>query len=348
MVELQKQIGRYEVVRQIGVGAMGRVLLAHDPVLDRQVAIKILRADLAIAPDVREGLIIRMRHEARAAARVTHPHLVVLHDMGEDEGVGLYLVFEYLEGPTLKQRLKEARLTGKQAARVGRELGSALTFAHERGVLHRDIKPDNIILTPIGAKIADFGIARVPDSTLTHTGGLLGTPAYSAPETFRESKFSPSSDQFSFAATMYEAISGERAFPGDDAVSVASKIASDEVPPFAEPKGFSRELDTVLARGLAKSPLRALRELRSAGHRPGAGAPLARPLQGRRENFEVERAPSHHRARALSTVQPSLGAVPRSGQGGTSPRRGEAPLARAPRWHGGGGPAGVARSRLLP
>ncbi len=252
--ELPKSIGRYEVVRQIGVGAMGRVLLARDPVLERHVAIKLLRDDLAIASDVRDGLIVRMRHEARAAARVTHPHLVVLHDMGEDEGIGLYLVFEYLEGPTLKQRLSDRRLSARQGARLAKELGGALTFAHDKGVLHRDVKPENIILTLTGAKLADFGIARVPDSTLTHTGGLLGTPAYSAPETFRDGKFSPASDQFSLAATLYEALSGSRAFPGDDAVSVASKIANDPPAPFAETKGYATELDRVLERGLAKTP----------------------------------------------------------------------------------------------
>ncbi len=252
--ELPKSIGRYEVVRQIGVGAMGRVLLARDPVLERHVAIKLLRDDLAIATDVRDGLIIRMRHEARAAARVTHPHLVVLHDMGEDDGIGLYLVFEYLEGPTLKQRLLDRRLSARQGARLAKELGGALTFAHDKGVLHRDVKPENIILTLTGAKLADFGIARVPDSTLTHTGGLLGTPAYSAPETFRDGKFSPSSDQFSLAATLYEALSGSRAFPGDDAVSVASRIANDPPAPFAETKGYATELDRVFERGLAKTP----------------------------------------------------------------------------------------------
>jgi eukaryotic-like serine/threonine-protein kinase len=241
-------------VREIGMGAMGRVLLARDAVLERHVAIKVLRDDLSIAADVREGLLVRMRHEARAAARVTHPHLVVLHDMGEDDEVGLYLVFEYLEGPTLKQRLAEGRLSARQAARMARELGSALSFAHERGVLHRDVKPENIILSPTGAKITDFGIARVPDSTLTHAGGLLGTPAYSAPETFRESRFSHHSDQFSLAATLYEAISGERAFPGDDAVSVASKIANDPPAPFAADLRYPDDLDAALLRGMAKNP----------------------------------------------------------------------------------------------
>ncbi len=252
--ELPKQIGRYEIVRQIGAGAMGRVVLARDPILGRHVAIKILRDDLAIASDVRDALLVRMRHEARAAARVTHPNLVIIHDMGEDDALGLYLVFEYLEGPTLKQRISEGRLSARQAARIARELGAALSYAHDHGVLHRDVKPENIILSPTGTKLTDFGIARVPDSTLTHAGGLLGTPAYSAPETFRDGKFSPESDQFSLAATLYEAIRGERAFPGDDAVSVASKIANDPPAPFAEDLRYPPELDEILLRGLAKSP----------------------------------------------------------------------------------------------
>ncbi|WP_437594033.1 protein kinase domain-containing protein [Sorangium sp. So ce1000] len=251
---LPAALGRYHVQRLLGEGAMGRVLLAHDPLLDRDVALKHLRDDLRIPRDVREQLIVRMRHEARAAARVTHPNLVTLHDVGEDPDFGLYLVFEYVEGPTLKQHLLERPLSAAQAARLARELGEALTIAHRAGIVHRDIKPENIILSTKGGKIADFGIARIPDSTLTHQGGLMGTPAYSAPETFRVGKFSPESDQFSLAAVMYEAISGSRAFPGDDAVSVASKIASDEPPPIAKELGLPPSLDQVLARGLSKRP----------------------------------------------------------------------------------------------
>ncbi|WP_438011395.1 protein kinase [Sorangium sp. So ce321] len=251
---LPAALGRYHVQRLLGEGAMGRVLLAHDPVLDRDVALKHLRDDLRIPRDVREQLIVRMRHEARAAARVTHPNLVTLHDVGEDPDFGLYLVFEYVEGPTLKQHLLERPLSAAQAARLARELGEALTIAHRAGIVHRDIKPENIILSAKGGKIADFGIARIPDSTLTHQGGLMGTPAYSAPETFRAGKFSPESDQFSLAAVMYEAISGQRAFPGDDAVSVASKIASDVPPPVARELGVPPSLDQVLARGLSKRP----------------------------------------------------------------------------------------------
>jgi serine/threonine protein kinase len=251
---LPATVGRYEVRGLVGEGSMGRVLLAHDPVLDRDVAVKHLRSDLKIPRDVRAGLLTRMRHEARAAARVAHPNLVVLHDMGEDDAVGLYLVFEYVEGLTLKQRIAEGRLPPAEVARLARELGSGLSVAHDAGILHRDVKPENVILARYGGKIADFGIARIPDSTLTHQGGLMGTPAYSAPETFRAGKFSPASDQFSLATTLYEALSGERAFPGDDAVSVAARIAHESADAFAATIGLPAAVDVVFARALARKP----------------------------------------------------------------------------------------------
>ncbi len=247
-------IGRYEVVRVLGQGAMGRVLLARDPVLNRDVAIKILRDDLGLPPEVLTGLTVRMRHEAQAAARVSHPNIVTLHDMGEDARVGIYLVFEYVQGQNLKERLKLDRLPPAQVARLARELGAALSLAHLAGVLHRDVKPENVILSATGAKIADFGIARVPDSTLTRTGSLIGTPAYCAPEALAAGSFSPESDQFSFAATLYEAASGERAFPGDDALGVATKVQTDEPRNVARKVNLPDELDDILLRGMNKSP----------------------------------------------------------------------------------------------
>jgi len=262
---LPAQIGRYRIERLLGRGAMGRVLLAHDPVLDRSVAIKLLRDDLNIPPEQHEALLHRMRQEARASARVSHPNIVALHDMGEDPALGLCLVFEYAEGPTLKERLLRGALGPEAAARLAREVGDALTAAHAAGVLHRDIKPENIILTPTGAKIADFGIARVPDSTLTRDGGLLGTPAYSAPECIETGRFSPLSDQFSLAATLYEAVSGRRAFPGEDAIAVATRITNDEPPRIAELSGLDPHVDDVLARGLAKNPEARFEDARALG-----------------------------------------------------------------------------------
>jgi serine/threonine protein kinase len=234
-------------------------------VLDRSVAIKLLRDDLDIPPEQHEALLHRMRQEARASARVSHPNIVSLHDMGEDPELGLCLVFEYAEGLTLKERLLKSPLGPEAAAKLAREVGDALTTAHSAGVLHRDIKPENIILTPTGAKIADFGIARVPDSTLTRDGGLLGTPAYSAPECIETGKFSPLSDQFSLAATLYEAVSGQRAFPGEDAIAVATRITNEDPPPIAEFAGVDAHVDAVLARGLAKDPAARYEDARALG-----------------------------------------------------------------------------------
>nr|MCU0687035.1 serine/threonine protein kinase [Polyangiaceae bacterium] len=253
---LPPTVGRYEVVRLLGQGAMGRVVLARDGVLGRDVALKVLRPDLDISAEVRAGLVTRMRHEAQAAARVSHPNLVTLHDMGEDPAVGLYLVFEYVSGANLKERLRSGRLPPHQAARLARELGSALTVAHAAGVLHRDVKPENVMLSPTGAKLADFGIAKIPDSTLTRAGSLVGTPAYCAPEALASGLFSPESDQFSLAVTLYEAISGERAFPGDDAVGVAAKIAIEDARPIARRCALPDEVDVVLFRGMQKDPAR--------------------------------------------------------------------------------------------
>jgi serine/threonine-protein kinase len=195
-----------------------------------------------------------MRQEARASARVNHPNIVALHDMGDHPELGLFLVFEYIRGETLKDRLERGPVGPAAVARLAREVGSALATAHAAGVLHRDIKPENIMLCPTGAKVADFGIARVPDSTLTFGGGLLGTPAYSAPEALSDAKFSPQSDQFSFAATLYEALSGRRAFPGDDAMAVAARIQTEDPPRIAAACGVDVHVDTILARGLLKYP----------------------------------------------------------------------------------------------
>lgn len=252
--QLPPLIGRYHVIRLIGQGAMGRVLLAHDPVLDRDVAVKLLREDLGLTREQRRALLDRMRQEARASARVSHPHIIALYDMGEDESLGLYLVFEYAAGTTLKEQLTHGALAPGLVAQIALAMGHALDTAHEHGILHRDIKPENVLLTKVGPKVADFGIARVPDSTLTRDGGLLGTPAYSAPEAIANSAFSPLSDQFSMAATLWEALTGRRAFPGDDAVAVASRIATEEPPTIAPLCGLDPRVDTILARGLSKNP----------------------------------------------------------------------------------------------
>lgn len=256
-----RSIGRYEVERLLGQGGMGRVWLARDTVLGRRVAIKVLRDDLALPPSVRDELVTRMRHEAQAAAAVSHPNIVTLHDMGEDDAVGLFLVFEYVPGPradgpeSLRDRLRDGPLPLGDVAKIARELGSALTFAHAAGVIHRDIKPENILFSRTGAKIADFGIARIPDSTITRVNTVLGTPAYTSPEALSKADFGPASDQFAFAATLYEASTGMRAFGGDDPIVTAGKVSSEPPPPLEPALGsvpVVRSLNAALAKGVAK------------------------------------------------------------------------------------------------
>lgn len=260
-----KRLGRYDVERMLGEGGMGRVWLARDSVLGRRVAVKTLRDDLALPPRVRDELVQRMRHEARAAAAMSHPNIVTLHDMGEDAQAGLFLVFEYVPAPqtpddpqSLRDRLREeGPLSLDELAKLARELGSALTFAHEAGVVHRDVKPENVLFSRTGAKIADFGIARIPESTITRANTVLGTPAYTAPEALSYGDFGPASDQFSLAATLYEAATGVRAFAGTDAIETAGKVSSEPPPPLEQRLGESatvRAIDAVLGRGLAKDP----------------------------------------------------------------------------------------------
>lgn len=255
-MDLPVRIGRYDVERLLGQGGMGRVLLARDTVLGREVALKVLRDDLGLTPELKAQLVERMRQEARAAAALAHPAMVTLHDMGEDERVGLYLVFERIVGPTLRERLEESgALPPAEVARLARALGSALGHAHAAGVVHRDVKPENVMLSPSGPKLTDFGIARLPDSTLTQTTTVLGTPAYSAPEALATGTFSAASDQFSLAATLYEALTGKRAFAGDDVLAVATRVATGKQPAATVVRPSLRtfpHLDVILDRALAK------------------------------------------------------------------------------------------------
>jgi serine/threonine-protein kinase len=250
------RISRYEVIETLGEGEMGRVLLARDTVLGRQVALKVLRDDLALAPELRAELAERIQSEARAVAAISHPGIVTLHDMGEDEDLGLFLVFERIPGDTLRQRLRQGGpLPAAEVARLARVLGAALTHAHAAGVVHRDVKPENVMLSPVGPKLTDFGIARIPGGSPARASALPGTIAYSAPEALAKGAFGPASDQFSLAATLYEALTGQRAFSGDDALAVATRVATSK---HRAPRSVRADLrrfahvDIIFDRALAK------------------------------------------------------------------------------------------------
>ncbi len=251
------RIGRYEIERLLGQGAMGSVYLGSDRQLDRKVAVKTVR-DLDL-DDKRAAMFLeRFRNEARAAGRLSHPSIVAVYDVGEEPSIGPFLVFEYVKGASLKQILRSrGPLAPEEAVSIAFQIASALDTAHAAGVIHRDVKPDNILVAEDGtAKLADFGVARVPDAALTKEGQFLGTPCYAAPETLGKAQYSPRSDLFSFAAVVYELVSNVRAFPGDDAISVAHAVVHDEpLPPSeAASRAIAKGIDAVVLRGLAKDP----------------------------------------------------------------------------------------------
>ena len=248
-MEPPAHIGRYEVELLLGEGGIARVWLARDPVVRRQVAVKVLRDDLGLTPDQSRALAERVRQEARAAATVAHPGIVSLYDMGDDERSNLYLVFELVRGPSLRERLHEGPLPAIDVALIARVLGQALSHAHGAGLVHRGVNPENVMLAPAGPKLTDFGTSPASPRT----------PAYSAPEVLASGSYAAASDEFALACTMYEALTGQCAFAGHDPAAIAAQIASGKhAPPrsvLPSLRGFLR-LDSLFARALAVDPSR--------------------------------------------------------------------------------------------
>ena len=213
-METPSSIGRYRIKRWLASGAMGNIYEAHDPLIERPVALKILRRELLERGDA-DGWLQRFRHEARAAGSLLHPNIVTLLDYGEQDGVP-FLAMEYVEGESLDQLLKRAgRLAYQDAVRITTQVLSALDFAHANAVVHRDIKPSNILLTKAGmAKVADFGIAHIEASDLTSEGDVLGTPSYMAPEQLLGKAVDHRADQFAAGAVFFELLTGTKPFHG--------------------------------------------------------------------------------------------------------------------------------------
>ena len=246
-MDLPARVGRYEIELLLGEGAAGRVLLAHDPVLGRQVAVKVLRDDDAGQPAARQARVEKVRQDARGAATIAHPGLAAIYDMGHDERVGVYVVFELVRGPTLRERVHDGPMPPDEVAAIARAIGAALTHAHGAGLVHRGVKPENIMLAAAGPKLTDFGFCEEDPRV----------PAYSSPEFLASGTAGAASDQFSLAVTLYEALTGRRAFPGEDPKAVAGAVAAGKFTPAkaALPalRGFLR-LDRVLSRAMATKP----------------------------------------------------------------------------------------------
>ncbi|MFN2611880.1 MAG: protein kinase [Solirubrobacterales bacterium] len=220
--------GRYRLESKIGSGGMSTVYLAEDETLDRPVAVKILHREISDEPDQLE----RFRREARAAAKLSHPNLVTVIDAGEDGGTP-YIVFEYIPGDTLKQRIqREGALEVDEAVAYAIEIGRGLAAAHARKLVHRDVKPQNVLIDPDGrAKVTDFGIARsLEQSGMTATGRVLGTTDYVSPEQAMGEDVDERSDVYSLGVVLYEMLTGEVPFSAETQVGVAMKHVHEDLP----------------------------------------------------------------------------------------------------------------------
>ncbi|WP_243302435.1 serine/threonine protein kinase [Geothrix oryzisoli] len=250
-----EKLGKFEIKRVLGNGAMGEVYLGVDPSIGREVAIKTILPSAAQGGEAKE----RFAREARAAGVLNHPNLVTIYEFGEDQGV-LYIAMEFVKGHDLDELLQEQSLTRSEALEVLAQVCDGLGFAHHQHIVHRDIKPTNVRVQRDGrrlhAKVMDFGVAKISNSDMTATGTVMGTVSYMAPEYIRTGKPDPRSDLFAVGVMLYECLSGRRPFSGDTTPTVLYKIVNEAPEPIETERlmGISPAIRTVLERSLEKNP----------------------------------------------------------------------------------------------
>ena len=248
-----QKIGRYEIVGELGRGAMGVVYKAQDPNIGRTVALKTMRLD--VHGTDQEEILRRFKHEAKLAGVMNHPSVVTIYDAGEDQGV-FYIAMEFCEGVTLQALLHQQRVIPPQMmVEISRQICPAMDYAHKRGVIHRDVKPANIMLTAQGgAKIMDFGIAKA-EGGMTSAGQVLGTPAYMSPEQVRGKVLDGRSDLFSYGVCLYEMVTGEKPFIGQNVTTIIYKIMNESpVPPRDLDITIHPGISAIISKALAKNP----------------------------------------------------------------------------------------------
>jgi len=309
-VDQPTRIGRYDVIGKVGRGGMGSVYHGHDAVLEREVAIKVMSGDFSSD----EAARVRFFREARAAARLQHRNIVTIFEFGEEETTP-YIVMEFLKGQDLARRMRqEPPLTIEQKLEIVAELCTGLHFAHEQGVVHRDVKPANVWLLPDGSvKLLDFGIAKVASSTSTRQGAVLGSASYMAPEQVSGGSVDARSDIFSVGVLLYELLSGRRPFEADSPTAVLARIMEAEPAPLDRlVPGLPRPLVGAVARALQKDPNRRyaraadlgadLRIIRTSLDRPPA-IEAAGPVEPVRDAGPAAEVPTDHAGSI--TLQPA-------------------------------------------
>lgn len=248
MAEHPRNIGRYQVLRPLGQGAMGTVYLAEDPMLKRRLAIKVVRA----VGEERDIALERFKREAEISAQLNHPNIVTIYDVGEEPNLGPFLAMELVEGQSLGKFIREGNLEPETRLGVLVQAMRALRAAHRHAIIHRDVKPDNILVSEDGrVKLMDFGIAKTMAPRLTTQGEFLGSPAYSAPELLKGSDPTPSSDRYAFAVTAFELMTGQLPHPGPNVAAVITHVLHE---PIVVPQGMSGDLANVFRKALTFDP----------------------------------------------------------------------------------------------
>ena len=326
---IPKKLGRYKIVREIGRGAMGVVYEGLDPIIGRRVAIKAARRDLLDGEECADEMMERFIREAHAAGQLNHSGIITIYDADQVDDIA-FIALEYMAGGSLRDRLRDrGRLEPKEAVKIAVAICGALSAAHDQGVVHRDVKPANILMhTDGGIKVADFGIARVSDSTLTQDGAIVGTPYCMSPEQVMGQKVDGRSDLFSVGVILYEMLTGQRPFTGDVFGAILHKIVNeDPVTPHEVNAGLDENLSRVVMKALSKEPEKryqdgrmmaaALRE--SLKEKPN---PAVLALDA--ENGVKPKPPQHDISTMLSMLSPEQraatpfgGSLPEA-QGGTS------------------------------
>ena len=313
MAETIEILGKYEVKRTLGKGAMGTVYEGWDPIIARRVAIKTVRIpDTHDDPETEEALA-RFRREAQAAGRLTHPNIVGVFDYGETGDIA-YIVMEYVDGPSVKSLVdKHERFGLPETLRIMTDLLNGLQFSHARGVVHRDIKPANIMLTSEGqGKIADFGIARIESSSMTQAGTVLGTPAYMSPEQFMGQVVDARTDIYSSGVVLYQLLTGERPFEGGMSAIMHKALNTDPPLPSQMSVTCPTAFDGIVRKAMAKRPeerFQSAAAFLEAVQAAAAGKPLpGMPVAEVDEAEATMVAPSARRAAAPAA--PALGAAP--------------------------------------